>query len=120
MRTNTLLLSLLISSLAVACGDDKPGPGGGGGEPVDAGDDSEFDAAFAVDAAVAAPLVASVDYPVIAHGGKLVLTGENLAGATSVSIGGVAHDQLSAVSATSVTVDAVLGAVAVGAQVPSP
>ena len=37
------------------------------------------------------PEIASVDYAVIAHGAKLVVTGSHLAGATAVSIGGLAQ-----------------------------
>lgn len=53
------------------------------------------------------PTVNSVDYPVIARGGQLVITGINLQNATEVTIGGTSHTNLSNVSATSVTVDAV-------------
>ncbi|HHH27527.1 MAG TPA: hypothetical protein ENK57_04135 [Polyangiaceae bacterium] len=58
-----------------------------------------------------------MDYPVIAHGGSLVLTGFNLLGTTEVSIGGVSHTNLSAITATSVTVDEVSDSVPVGLAV---
>ena len=37
------------------------------------------------------PGVSSVDYPVIAHGGRLVVTGSGFTGATDVTIGGVSQ-----------------------------
>ncbi len=60
------------------------------------------------------PTITSVDYPVIAHGGQLVITGMNLTGATAVTIGGVSHSNLAGITDTSVTVQAVDDTVPVG------
>jgi len=62
------------------------------------------------------PVVSSVDYPVIAHGGKLILTGINFTGASSVSIGGVTHSDLSVADDTSLTVNDISDTVPTGVQ----
>ncbi len=61
------------------------------------------------------PVVASVDYPVIAHGGKLIITGSRFTGATSVTLGGVSQT-FTVNSATQITIDAITDSVAVGNQ----
>lgn len=62
------------------------------------------------------PAISSVDYPVIAHGGKLVLTGINFTGVTEVTIGGVSHTDLNIDGGTSLTINEVLDATPIGAQ----
>jgi hypothetical protein len=103
MRT-AVLLSLLLS---INCGGDNKGPGGQA--------DAAPGADSGIDAPDDAPRIADVNYPVIAHGGALVITGDNLGGATQVDIGGVAHTALSDVTDTSLVVDAVLDAAPTGA-----
>jgi hypothetical protein len=61
------------------------------------------------------PTVTSVDYPVIAHGGRLVITGSNLGGATSVTIGGVATPFV-VNSPTQITLASVGDSTPIGAQ----
>lgn len=62
------------------------------------------------------PQVFSVDYPVIAHGGRLEVKGINLEGATQVEIGGIVHDDLLNVSPESLTINNVLDSVPVGTR----
>jgi len=62
--------------------------------------------------------VTSVDYPVIAHGGQLMVTGQNFTGATQVTIGGEVHDALTNVTSTSITIPIVSSATPVGAGQP--
>lgn len=105
MRPRLLTLSLSLALALAGCGDDG---GGNGGQPdASTGGDAGADAP-------SGPTVTAVDYPVIAHGGALTITGTDLAGATEVDIGGVAHTDLQNVSDTSVTVPAVDDSVPVG------
>jgi hypothetical protein len=62
------------------------------------------------------PRVTSVDYPVIAHGGRLEVTGTNLEGATQVEIGGIVHHDVISVSPEMLTINTVLDSVPVGIQ----
>lgn len=106
MRSITALVTLSLT-LAACGGDNK---GGDGDTP-----DASVNGDAGIDSSTA-PAIAEVNYPVIAHGGQLVITGANLDGATAVDIGGVEHTALSNVSATSITVDAVLDTTPTGAQ----
>ena len=83
-----IVLALLLSS--AACGDDK-----GDALPPDANNgDGDGDADAAVDAPSIVPIITSVDYPVIAHGARLIITGTDLDGTTDVTIGGVSHTDI--------------------------
>jgi cysteine-rich repeat protein len=62
------------------------------------------------------PVVAAVDYPVIALGGKLILTGNNFTGANSVTIGGVAQPNFTVSSNTSLTINLVSDSTPLGTQ----
>jgi hypothetical protein len=59
--------------------------------------------------------VTSVDYPVIAHGGTLSVTGTGFTGATTVKIGGVSLP-FAVVSDMAITITQVLDAVPIGSQ----
>lgn len=62
-----------------------------------------------------APFITNVDYPVIAHGGRLVITGTNLAGVSVVTIGGVSQT-LSSITSTSIIINSVTDSVPLGTQ----
>ena len=108
-----LAAALAAALLSGACGDDIPK-----GTDVDASLPADAAAAdgTSIDAAPGTPAIASVDYPVIAHSGQLILTGTNLDGTTEVSIGGVVHSNLVDVGAENVTVEVVSDQIALGAQ----
>ncbi len=59
--------------------------------------------------------ITSVDYPVIAHGGTLVITGQSFMGATGVTIGGT-NEMFTVDSNTQITVTAVDDATAINTQ----
>jgi hypothetical protein len=119
MTASRLLLPLTLLSLAslAACGDDRrggPGPGDGDGD----GDGDQDAGIDAPDVPDDAPAISAVDFPVLAHGARLVITGTLLDGATEVSIGGIAHTNLSDVSDTSITIEALDEATPVGLTEP--
>ena len=60
-------------------------------------------------------IVTGVDYPVIAHGGRLVITGAGFTGASSVTVGGTAQ-AFTVVSSTQITVASLADATPIGAQ----
>jgi cysteine-rich repeat protein len=61
------------------------------------------------------PVVAAANYPIIALGGKLVLTGSRFTGATSVTIGGVPQ-AFTVDSPTQVTINAISDSTPIGNQ----
>jgi hypothetical protein len=87
---------------------------GGDNKAISDVPDAAVEPDAAVDGAPVLPQIAGLSYPVIAHGGALVITGANLAGATEVAIGGVAHTDLADVTDTAVTVTTVLDTVPTG------
>jgi len=62
--------------------------------------------------------VNSVDFPVIAHGGQLVITGAGFTGATAVTIGGIAQTGFVVNSDSQITIPAVPDLTPIGAAVP--
>jgi hypothetical protein len=68
-----------------------------------------------MEAACLATKVSSVSYPVVAHGGTLVITGSGLMGATSVTIGGVMQ-AFTVDSDTQITITLVTDATPINAQ----
>ncbi len=73
------------------------------------------DPGCAVSASCTAPAVTAVDYGVIAHGGRLVITGTNFTGATAVTIGGIGSP-FAVDSGTQITVGPVTDATPIGQQ----
>jgi len=62
--------------------------------------------------------VNSVDFPVIAHGGQLVITGAGFTGATAITIGGIAQTGFVVNSDSQITIPAVPDLTPIGAAVP--
>ena len=73
--------------------------------------DAQFDV-------IAAPTITSVDYPVIAHGGALTISGFNFSNATSVSINQTPITNYSIDSDSVISISALDGTVPVGIDVP--
>lgn len=62
------------------------------------------------------PVVTDVDYPVIAHGGRLLIMGSHFTGTMGVSIGGINHDNLTENTDGSLTINVVSDNVPTGLQ----
>jgi hypothetical protein len=61
-------------------------------------------------------IVSSVNYPIIALGGRLVLTGFGFTGTTSVTVGGTSQPSFSVDSDTQITIASLASATLIGAQ----